>query len=53
MWDWDAFFMGVGLFGYGSGRYLAGTMLNFLNHTDPTTGEVQGCIKPSGATTKN
>jgi hypothetical protein len=50
MWDWDAFFMGVALDEYGSRPYLAGTMKNFLDHTNVTTGEVQGCIKPSGST---
>ena len=42
--------MGVALNDYGSRRYLAGTMKNFLDHTNITTGEVQGCLKPSGAT---
>eukprot|EP00966_Prymnesium_polylepis_P194406 4506938-Prymnesium_polylepis.1 len=39
MWDWDAFFMGVALDEFGSRPYLAGTMMNFLDHTNVTTGE--------------
>lgn len=50
MWDWDSLFMGVALDEYGSRPYLAGTMKNFLDHTNTTTGEVQGCLTPTGST---
>ena len=50
MWDWDSLFMGVALLEYGSGRYFAGTFANFLDHTNVTDGQVQGCLLPSGAT---
>ena len=49
MWDWDSLFMGVALADYGSIPYFAGTFMNFLDHTNATDGEVQGCIKPTGA----
>ena len=32
-WDWDSFFTGVALLDYGSSRYLAGSMKNFLAST--------------------
>ena len=81
-WDWDASHMGVGLLRFGGAPYLAGSMLNFLDHvcarllacclgwicgtwgslphnlllavrwacpqTDATTGEVRGCMMPTG-----
>eukprot|EP00946_MAST-07B_sp_MAST-7B-sp1_P002488 g2488.t1 len=50
MWDWDSFFTGVALLKYGSGRYFAGTFANFLDHTNVSDGQVQGCLLPSGAT---
>ncbi len=50
MWDWDALFMGVALADLGAIPYLAGTMMNFLDHTNVSTGEVQGCLKPDGST---
>ena len=49
-WDWDSLFLGVALRNYGSLPYLAGTMRNFLDHTNVTTGEVQGAMTPKGAT---
>jgi len=33
-WEWDSLFMGVALREWGSHRYLAGTMMNFLDHTN-------------------
>ena len=42
--------MGVAMFEFGSAPYLAGAMANFLDHTDIQTGEVQGCLLPSGST---
>ena len=50
LWDWDSFFMGVSLLDYGSLPYLRGSMLNFLDKVDLENGEVQGCLKPTGAT---
>ena len=50
MWDWDSFFEGVALLEFGSAPYLAGAMANFLDHTNVTDGQVQGCLIPSGAT---
>ena len=50
LWDWDSLFMGVALFPFGSAPYLAGSMANFLDHTNLTTGQVQGCLLPTGGT---
>ena len=51
LWDWDSMFMGVGMLQCcGSRDYLVGSMLNFLDHTNLTTGQVQGCLLPSGET---
>eukprot|EP00300_Choanocystis_sp_HF-7_P017337 c196_g1_i1.p1 GENE.c196_g1_i1~~c196_g1_i1.p1 ORF type:complete len:445 (+),score=94.86 c196_g1_i1:33-1337(+) len=49
LWDWDSVFMGVGLLPFGSAPYLAGSMKNFLSHTNLTTGEVEGCLTPDGS----
>jgi putative isomerase len=49
MWDWDSLFMGVALVEYGSIPYFTGTFMNFLDHTNVTDGEVQGCITPKGS----
>ena len=43
-------FTGVALFEFGSAPYLSGSMENFLYHTNTQSGEVQGCLLPSGAT---
>ena len=45
------FFTGVALLKHGSGRYFAGTFANFLDHTNVSDGQVQGCLLPSGAGT--
>ena len=50
LWDWDSMFTGVALFEFGSAPYLSGSMENFLYHTNVQSGEVQGCLLPSGAT---
>lgn len=50
LWDWDSLALGVALRGFGAQEYFAGSMLNFLDHTNTTTGEVQGCLLPSGPT---
>ena len=50
LWDWDSMFTGVALFEFGSAPYLSGSMENFLYHTNTQSGEVQGCLLPSGAT---
>jgi hypothetical protein len=49
-WDWDSLFMGVAMRNHGSTPYLAGTMRNFLDHTNVSTGQVQGGLTPEGAT---
>ena len=41
--------MGVALVDYGSIPYFTGTFMNFLDHTNITNGEVQGCITPKGS----
>lgn len=41
--------MGVALLDFGSAPYLEGSMMNFLDNTN-STGYVQGCLLPSGAT---
>ncbi len=38
LWDWDSLFMGVATLNFGSAEYLAGSMMNFLDHTNLTTG---------------
>ena len=50
MWDWDSMFMGVALLDFGSLPYFSGTFMNFLDHTNVTDGEVQGCLVPGGGT---
>ena len=50
LWDWDSMFTGVALLQYGSAKYFEGSMLNFLDHTNLTTGQVEGCLLPSGDT---
>ena len=50
LWDWDSLFMGVAMFEFGSAPYLAGAMANFLDHTNLTNGQVQGCLLPTGGT---
>lgn len=49
MWDWDALFIGVALREEGALPYLAGTMMNFLDHTNVIDGMVKGCLKPDNA----
>ncbi|KAH3760752.1 glycogen debranching enzyme [Pelomyxa schiedti] len=50
LWDWDSVFMGVAMMrDFGSAPYLAGSMMNFLDHTDNDTGEVAGCLTPDGS----
>lgn len=51
LWDWDSVLMGTALLSYGSRPYLAGSMMNFLDHTNATTGEVRGCLTPASPTT--
>ena len=46
LWDWDSFFTGVALLEFGSRPYLAGSMMNFLEHTNLTDGTVEGCLVP-------
>ncbi len=48
MWDWDSLFMGIALLPFGSAQYLAGSMMNFLDHTDLQTGEVPGAFQATG-----
>jgi glycogen debranching enzyme len=48
LWCWDALFAGIGALPFGGGRYLLGSMLNFLEHTDLSTGAVPGCLTPTG-----
>ena len=43
-------FMGIALAKYGSLPYLTGTMKNFLEFTNLSTGELQGCLTPAGPT---
>lgn len=50
LWDWDSMFTGVALLEYGSAPFFEGSMLNFLDHTNLTTGAVEGCLLPSGDT---
>ncbi len=45
-----AVFTGIALLQYGSGPYLVGSMMNFLDHTNDTTGMVRGCLTPDGET---
>lgn len=51
LWDWDSVMMGVAL-GSGvdaaSSQYFVGSMKNFLSFTNVTSGQVQGCLQPSG-----
>jgi hypothetical protein len=48
MWDWDSMLTGTALLSIGSAPYLAGSMKNFLDHTNLTTGMVKGCLTPGG-----
>lgn len=52
-WDWDSFFAGIGLLQppLNGGPYLLGSMMNFLHYTNPETGEVPGCLTPTGPST--
>lgn len=49
LWDWDSMFLGIATLKYGSGPFLAGSMLNFLSHVNLTSGALPGCLTPSGA----
>jgi len=47
LWDWDSLFAGIGVIPFGGARYLLGSFLNFLDHTD-ASGCVPGCLTPKG-----
>jgi len=47
-WDWDSMFMAVALENYGARPYAMGTFLNFLHFVNLSTGELPGCLTPSG-----
>ena len=51
LWDWDAVYMGVGLLSYGGVPAFCGSMMNFLDGVDLATGEVKGCLTPTGPST--
>lgn len=44
LWDWDAVFLGVATLRYGNRAYLAGSMRNFFDATNLSTGAVTGCL---------
>ena len=46
LWDWDSMMTGAGLLAFGSAPYLAGSMMNFLDGVNLTTGMVKGCVPP-------
>lgn len=46
-WDWDSVFTGLALLDLGSAPYLAGSMKNFFDQTNSTTGEVTICVDPT------
>ncbi|GMH59219.1 hypothetical protein TrST_g13041 [Triparma strigata] len=46
-WDWDSVFTGLALLDLGSAPYLAGSMKNFFDQTNLTTGEVTICVDPT------
>ena len=48
-WDWDSVFMGVALAAYGATPYFIGTFKNFLAAVNLTTGELPGCVTPTGS----
>lgn len=51
LWDWDSVFLGVASSRDFSGsRFFVGSMSNFLQKTNLTTGEVKGCLTPGGDT---
>ena len=47
LWDWDAVFLGVATLRLGNGPYLAGSMRNFFEATNVSTGAVTGCLTTS------
>lgn len=44
LWDWDAVFLGVATLAFGNRAYFAGSMRNFLDSTNISTGAVTGCL---------
>jgi len=46
-WDWDSVFTGVALLDFGSAPYLAGSMMNFFQQTNLSTGDVTICVDPT------
>ena len=50
LWDWDSMFTGLALLPFGSAPYFEGSMLNFLANVNVSSGDVEGCLLPSGGT---
>lgn len=46
-WDWDSVFTGLALLPLGSAPYLSGSMKNFFEATNMSTGAVTICLDPS------
>lgn len=44
LWDWDAVFLGVATLRFGNRAYFAGSMRNFFDATNLSTGAVTGCL---------
>ena len=44
LWDWDAVFLGVATISYGNRPYLQGSMRNFFDATNLSSGCVTGCL---------
>ena len=44
LWDWDSVFLGVATLDFGNQAYFAGSMQNFFEATNLTTGAVTGCL---------